>query len=238
MAFYEATFAIKPDVAEEERKELIQEIKNFISDEVKEEVKKVEELGVQSFAYEVEKAKEGFFVTINFRTEPSQLKEIRDFLKAKDQIIRLMIIKGKKLPQKEQLETSKEEEGNLTQDPEIRYTPDGTPVGSFTIAVNRPFTNQKGEREADFIPIVVWREQAERCSEYLTKGSQVAIDGRLQIRSYEDKDGIRRKRAEVIAWRVVFLQRLKKQPHPEDVEDKFENEIEKIPIDEGMEEEA
>ena len=110
MAFYEATFAIKPDVAEEERKKLLQEIKNFISDEVKEEVKKVEELGMQSFAYEVEKAKEGFFVTINFRTEPSRLKEIRDFLKAKDQIIRLMIIKGKKLPQKEQLETSKEEE--------------------------------------------------------------------------------------------------------------------------------
>jgi len=128
--------------------------------------------------------------------------------------------------------------GNLTQDPEIRYTPDGTPVGSFTVAVNRPFTNQKGEREADFIPVVVWREQAERCSEYLTKGSQVAIDGRLQIRSYEDKDGIRRKRAEVVAWRVVFLQRLKKQPHPEDSEDKFGNEIEKIPLDEGMEEEA
>jgi len=110
MAFYEATFAIKPEVAEEQRKELIQEIKNFIIDETREEVKKVEELGVQGLAYEVEKAREGFFVTIDFQTEPSRLKEIRDFLKAKDQIIRLMIIKGKKLPQKEQLETSKEEE--------------------------------------------------------------------------------------------------------------------------------
>ncbi|RLE07756.1 single-stranded DNA-binding protein [Candidatus Aerophobetes bacterium] len=105
--------------------------------------------------------------------------------------------------------------GNLARDPELRYTPDGTPVVSFTIAVNRPFVNQKGEREADFIPIVVWRNRAERCSEYLMKGSQVAVEGRLQIRSYEDKDGIKRKRAEVIAWRVEFLQRLKKPPQPE-----------------------
>jgi len=81
--------------------------------------------------------------------------------------------------------------GNLTQDPELRYTPDGTPVASFTLAVNRPYINQSGERETDFIPVVVWRKQAERCSDYLTKGSQVAVDGRLQIRSYEDRDGIR-----------------------------------------------
>ncbi len=53
--------------------------------------------------------------------------------------------------------------GNLTRDPELRYTPDGTPVVSFTLAVNRPFTNQQGERDADFIPIVAWRKQAERC---------------------------------------------------------------------------
>jgi len=128
--------------------------------------------------------------------------------------------------------------GNLTQDPEIRYTPDGTPVASFTIAVNRPFINQKGERETDFIPIVVWRDRAQRCSEYLTKGSQVAVDGRLQIRSYADRDGIKRKKAEVIAWRVEFLQRLKKQPQPKVSEDTSENEIERIPIDEGMGEEV
>jgi len=76
--------------------------------------------------------------------------------------------------------------GNLTRDPELRYTPDGTPVASFTIAVNRAFTTRQGEREADFIPIVVWRKRAETCSEYLAKGSQVAVEGRLQIRDYED----------------------------------------------------
>lgn len=132
--------------------------------------------------------------------------------------------------------------GNLTRDPELRYTPDGTPVVSFTIAVNRPFINQKGERETDFVPIVVWRKRAERCSEYLMKGSQVAVEGRLQIRSYEDKDGIKRKRAEVIAWRVEFLQRLKKQPQLQTPEEKIENKIEEISVDEetkrGEEEEG
>lgn len=123
--------------------------------------------------------------------------------------------------------------GNLTRDPELRYTPDGTPVVNFTIAVNRFSGNLKNEKAVDFIPVVVWREQAQRCSEYLTKGSQVAVDGRLQIRSYEDKDGIKRKTAEVVAWRVEFLQRLKKQAYPETTEtteEKTENEIEKAPL--------
>jgi len=122
--------------------------------------------------------------------------------------------------------------GNLTRDPELRYTPDGTPVASFTIAVNRPFTTRQGEREADFISVVVWRKRAETCSEYLTKGSQVAVDGRLQIRNYEDKDGIKRRVAEVVAWRVEFLQRLKKQPPPEVPEEAVENQIDRIPLSE------
>ncbi|MCD6318612.1 single-stranded DNA-binding protein [Candidatus Aerophobetes bacterium] len=120
--------------------------------------------------------------------------------------------------------------GNLTREPELRYTPDGTPVASFTLAVNRPFINQQGERETDFIPIVIWRKQAERCSEYLTKGSQVAVEGRLQIRSYEDKDGIRRRVAEVIARRVEFLQRLKKSFGEEIADEKVENEINKVSL--------
>lgn len=122
--------------------------------------------------------------------------------------------------------------GNLTRDPELRYTPDGTPVASFTIAVNRAFTTRQGEREADFIPIVVWRKRAETCSEYLAKGSQVAVEGRLQIRNYEDKDGVKRRVAEVVAWSVQFLQRLKKQPLPEIPEEKEENQIDKIPLPE------
>jgi len=122
--------------------------------------------------------------------------------------------------------------GNLTRDPELRYTPDGTPVASFTIAVNRAFTTRQGEREADFIPVVVWRKRAETCSEYLAKGSQVAVEGRLQIRNYEDKDGVKRRVAEVVAWSVQFLQRLKKQPLPEIPEEKEENQIDKIPLPE------
>lgn len=126
--------------------------------------------------------------------------------------------------------------GNLTRDPELRYTPDGTPVASFTIAVNRPFINREGEREADFIPIVVWRKRAETCSEYLMKGSQVAVEGRLQVRSYEDKNGVRKWVTEVIARRVEFLQRLKKQPSPQILQEKTENEIDRVPMTEEKEE--
>lgn len=126
--------------------------------------------------------------------------------------------------------------GRLTREPELRYTPDGTPVANFTIAVNRSFANQKGEREADFIPIVVWRKQAEQCAEYLSKGSEVVVDGRLQIRSYEDRDGIKRKKSEVVAWGVQFLGRFKKEePSPEEP---VEAEIDKVTMDEGEQEEG
>jgi len=101
--------------------------------------------------------------------------------------------------------------------------------------VNRSFANQKGEREADFIPIVVWRKQAEQCAEYLSKGSEVVVDGRLQIRSYEDRDGIKRKKSEVVAWGVQFLGRFKKEePSPEEP---VEAEIDKVSMDEGEQEE-
>ena len=78
--------------------------------------------------------------------------------------------------------------GRLTRDPELRYTPNGIAVASFTLAVNRPWLNQQGEREADFIPIVVWRKQAENCANYINKGSLVAVDGRMQVRTYETKE--------------------------------------------------
>ena len=98
--------------------------------------------------------------------------------------------------------------GRLAQDPELRYTQgDGVAVVNFTIAVNRPFANQKGEREADFIRIVAWRKQAETCATYLAKGRLVAVEGRLQIRSYEDKEGNKRSIAEVVANSVQFLER-------------------------------
>lgn len=95
--------------------------------------------------------------------------------------------------------------GRLTRDPELRYTGSNTAVASFSLAVNRNFTNQAGEREADFINIVVWRKQAENVKNYLTQGSQVAIDGRIQTRSYDDNEGKKRYVTEVVADNVEFL---------------------------------
>lgn len=95
--------------------------------------------------------------------------------------------------------------GRLTKDPELRYTPNGKAVTGFTLAVDRPFKNQQGEKEADFINIVVWGQQAESCANYLSKGKLAAADGRLQIRSYDDKDGQRRWITEVVADTVRFL---------------------------------
>ena len=95
--------------------------------------------------------------------------------------------------------------GRLTRDPELRYTPNGAAVCSFTLAVDRPFTNQGGNREADFINIVVWNKQGENCAKYLSKGRQAAVEGRLQIHSYDGNDGQRRYVTEVIADRVEFI---------------------------------
>jgi len=98
--------------------------------------------------------------------------------------------------------------GRLTHDPELRYTAGGgVAVTSFNIAVDRPFTNQQGERETDFINIVTWRKLAENCANYLKKGQMAAVVGRLQVRSYDDREGIRRKVAEVVANNVQFLER-------------------------------
>ena len=95
--------------------------------------------------------------------------------------------------------------GRLTRDPELRYTGNNTPVATFSLAVNRSFTNQNGEREADFINCVVWRKLAETVKNYLSQGSQVAVEGRIQTRTYDDQNGQRRYITEVIADNVEFL---------------------------------
>lgn len=95
--------------------------------------------------------------------------------------------------------------GRLTRDPELRYTSSNLPVATFSLAVNRNFTGQSGERETDFINIVVWRKQAENVKNYLTQGSQVAIDGRIQTRTYDGEDGKKRYVTEVVADNVEFL---------------------------------
>ncbi|MHC1714924.1 MAG: single-stranded DNA-binding protein [Acidaminococcaceae bacterium] len=98
--------------------------------------------------------------------------------------------------------------GRLTRDPEVRYTQGGKVVCQFTLAVDRFTTNSEGQREADFVPIVVWGKVGELCGNSLTKGSRALVDGRLQIRIYEAKDGSgKRWVTEVIASAVQFLDR-------------------------------
>lgn len=96
--------------------------------------------------------------------------------------------------------------GRLTKDPELRYTPSGVAVATFTLAVNRTFSNQQGEREADFINCVVWRKPAENVSNFLKKGSLAGVDGRIQTRNYDGQDGKRVYVTEVVAESVQFLE--------------------------------
>jgi single-strand DNA-binding protein len=97
--------------------------------------------------------------------------------------------------------------GNLTADPELRYTPGGTARTRFSIAVNRQYKNASGQlqEETTFVPIVTWGSQAENCANYLSKGRSVAVEGRLRIDSFENAEGERKKVVEVVASTVQFL---------------------------------
>jgi single-strand DNA-binding protein len=100
--------------------------------------------------------------------------------------------------------------GRLTKDVDLRYTPNGTAVASFTLAVSRD-RKVEGQQDADFIGIVVWQKQAENCAEYIGKGSLVAVEGRLQVRSYDDKEGKKQYITELVAEKVKFLENKKKE---------------------------
>lgn len=132
--------------------------------------------------------------------------------------------------------------GRLTKDPELRYTPNGVAVANFTVAVNRPFRNQQGEQEADFINCVTWRKQAENLANYMRKGSLIGVDGRIQTRSYENQEGKRVWVTEVLAESIQFLEYKKEiesdrglvqqeqLAQSQQVETPFENEAEQIDI--------
>jgi single-strand DNA-binding protein len=96
--------------------------------------------------------------------------------------------------------------GRLTKDPDLRYTPNGVAVANFTVAVNRPFSNQQGNREADFINCVIWRRPAENLANFMKKGGLIGVDGRIQTRSYEGQDGKMVYITEVVADSVQFLE--------------------------------
>ena len=95
--------------------------------------------------------------------------------------------------------------GRLTKDPELRYTQSGTGVATFTLAVNRRFSNQNGEREADFINCVAWQKSAEFVANYFKKGQEMALEGRLQVRTYDGNDGQRKWVTEVVADQIEFV---------------------------------
>ncbi|WP_026676757.1 single-stranded DNA-binding protein [Fictibacillus gelatini] len=123
--------------------------------------------------------------------------------------------------------------GRLTKDPDLRYTPSGVAVCNFTLAVNRTFTNQQGEREADFINIVCFKKAAENVANYLKKGSLAGVDGRIQTRSYE-KDGKRIYITEVVAESVQFLEPRSQQQNRGQQPDPFANDGTPIDISDEM----
>lgn len=115
--------------------------------------------------------------------------------------------------------------GNLTKDPELRYTPQGTSVSTIRIAVNTPFKNREGQMQKDtcFINVVVWGQLAEVCNQYLQKGRQVFVEGRLQSRTWQNNEGKSRSVVEVRATRVQFMpQGSKEQPKEVDLGDEPE----------------
>jgi single-strand DNA-binding protein len=110
--------------------------------------------------------------------------------------------------------------GNLGVDPEMRYTADGNAMTSFRVAASRNYTSPDGERheETEWFSVVAWRKLAEQCSQFLQKGRRVYVEGRLRTRSWEGQDGQKRYRTEVVADRVLFLDRPGGAPLPEDAE--------------------
>lgn len=119
--------------------------------------------------------------------------------------------------------------GRVATDPMLRYTPDGTPVATFRIAVSRRSRGPSGEKTADFFDVVVWRQGAEFCGQYVTKGRLIAVDGRLQERTFFTQDGQRRRVVEVVAWDIRLLDR---PPEVERV--KVEEEAAEVPLPEEI----
>ena len=105
--------------------------------------------------------------------------------------------------------------GRLTAKPELRYTNQNTALLRFTVAVNRPFANSEGKREADFINVVAWRKQAETIAKFFDKGNLIAIDGRIQTGSYDDKDGNKRYTTDVALENFEFVEGKNKSSAPD-----------------------
>lgn len=126
--------------------------------------------------------------------------------------------------------------GRLTSKPELRYTASNTEYTRFGVAVNRNFTNEDGTRDADFINVVAWRKQAETICKYFDKGNQIAVEGRLQTGSYDDKDGNKRYTVDVALESFEFVDAKKREETPEEVkveEEPFADFGESVSIDDN-----
>lgn len=121
--------------------------------------------------------------------------------------------------------------GRFTAKPELRYTNSNVPFSNFVLAVNRNFNNQDGIREADFINCVAWRKTAEIITKYLTKGSQIGIDGRIQTGSYEDSEGNKRQKVEVIVDEITFLGKMEETENKKDETKITPDELSKDPFE-------
>ena len=108
--------------------------------------------------------------------------------------------------------------GNVGTEPEMRFTPSGSPVTSFRVATNRVYTTPEGERkqETEWFTVVAWNRLAENCNQFLTKGQRIYAEGRLHLRTWDGQDGQKHTRAEIVANRVIFLDRQAAAPLPED----------------------
>lgn len=113
--------------------------------------------------------------------------------------------------------------GRLTKDPELRYTSNNVASATFTLAVNRPFQNQNGVREADFINVVVWRKSAETIKKYVTKGNLISVEGRIQTRNYDGQDGKKVYVTEVVADNFEFLESKGQRSTNTSVDNNFDN---------------
>lgn len=128
--------------------------------------------------------------------------------------------------------------GRLTKDPDVKYTQSGKVVCSFTLAVNRPFLSKNGSREADFIPCVLWGKMAETAGNSFAKGHRVLVEGRLQIRSYDDDTGVRRWVTEIICSDFYFIEKRNQGQYQQDQQGAYcsgmEDMGQEVPFDEEI----
>ena len=126
--------------------------------------------------------------------------------------------------------------GNIGNDPEMRFTPNGNPVTSFNVATSRVYTAPDGERrqETEWFSVVTWNRLAENCNQFLAKGRRVYVEGRVHTRSWEGQDGQRRTRVEIVANRVLFLDRQATAPLPTEERVAEELEVEDLPFQEDL----